>query len=201
MNRVGYSSIIILFSLFIIITACEKESQTNLPAGDYITENLVNLKVVGVYEDVELDENYNMLFTENKILISEEVRVVYTYNSIDTITFNLIEFEIFSQDLESKMSFHILFNETSYEVNYYHDFAKKSNNGKLNIQGQNSFIVPMGTNKEIPEEMLPKIYKIRNFDYDSSKGSITFKFDVTYQYGTDTKYSLEGDVLLFVYNK
>jgi hypothetical protein len=164
-----------------------------------VTENIVNLKVVGIYENVELDENYSMLFTDDRIFITEQVRVVYTFNSIDTVIFNSVEFEIFSQDLDSRMSFHILFNDSSYEINYYHDLAKKYDNSILNIQGQNSFIVPMGTNQEIPEEMLPKVYRIRNFDYNSSKGSITFKFDVSYAYGTDTEYNLEGDVLLHVY--
>lgn len=201
MCRIVNCFVFLLVIVGFLMLSCGKESKTESPLSGYFTENSINLIAKGTYNKVKLDEKYVLNQSKEHIIIGYTQRVIYSYEGTDTVQYQIAEFEIFNQKLDSRISFEILFNDISYNVNYYHNLVKKINeNQVINIEGQNSFVVPMGTNKEVPPESLPKIYRINNFSYNASTGYLTFELSVRYDDGKNTNYSLDGIVEIYTYS-
>lgn len=201
MYRAANYFVFLLVIVGFLTQSCEKDPKTDSPLSGYIIENTVRLTLKGTYNKIKLDEDYLLSVTKDYISLNDTQLIIYSFEGIDTVQYQIAEFEILSKELDSRMSFEILFNDISNEVNYYHNLTKMiDENQVVYIEGQNSYVVPLGTNKEVPPESLPKIYRIKNFAYNPNTGSINFDFSVQYDDGVNTNYSLDGTVEIFVYN-
>ncbi len=189
-----YRFIILTLITFFILVACEKEINYIQSDRQYITENSANISLRGTYNNVELNDNYELLVTKDYIVYEDTYIVNYEVSPWDTVPAKHLNFSLFSQDFNNEMKFSITFNTETIRLSSISDFIKIYDNNKIikvYAQFQNPF----------PSINLIKEFKIENFKCDERMGRIQFSMFVHYDHDSTKNYYGYGNVDIKYYKQ
>lgn len=194
------------FSTIMVNYSCEKGINYIQSERKYIIENNAHLELKGKYHNVDLSDEFDLVFSKKHIISYDSYFVMFGDMPRDTIPCKRIGFTLYSQDFMSELEADIRFNSDYKSTNYNFRLCKiYDSNRWLYIMGSNSVLLDVNPDNMIDtlrmEDIPWKEYKIEDFQFNDDNGIMQFSMHVHYNSDSLTDYYLDGLINLHYYSQ